>query len=114
MGDAGSVKEDEKRRKEIVAEISRLGPVAAGSVVERFTRCQRQGCHCQGESGELHGPYPTWTRRENGRNITKTLHPDQVDDVRASLEARARLRALVRELEMVSSQLVQETLETPR
>jgi hypothetical protein len=114
MGDAGRVNEAEKRRKAIVAEISRLGPAAAGSVADRFTRCQRQGCHCQGESGELHGPYPTWTRRENGRTITKTLQPDQVEDVRASIEARARLRALVRELEEVSSQLVADSLDQSR
>jgi hypothetical protein len=114
MVDAVNVEDAEARRRAIIAEISRLGTTAPGSITTRSTRCQTPGCRCRAEPPQLHGPYPTWIRRENGRTVTKTLRPDQVDHVRASIEARARLRTLVRELEVVSSQLVADSLDQSR
>jgi hypothetical protein len=48
--------------KEIVAEISRLPLAVPGSLTDRMTRCQRDGCHCKADPPRLHGPYPTWTQ----------------------------------------------------
>ncbi|HZD66215.1 MAG TPA: DUF6788 family protein, partial [Acidimicrobiales bacterium] len=59
----------EERKREILAEIAALGSVAPGSIVARRTRCQRQGCHCRADPPSLHGPYPTWLRRINGRPV---------------------------------------------
>jgi hypothetical protein len=104
----------EKRREEIVAEISRLGLAVPGSITERMTRCQRDGCHCKADPPQLHGPYPTWTRRENGTTITRTLHDEDAQQLRSYLDAHRRLRQLVTELEAVSAQIAEQTLTTQR
>ena len=49
------------RRQAILAEIEALGPVLAGCIIERSTRCQTEGCHCRADPPQLHGPYPTWS-----------------------------------------------------
>jgi hypothetical protein len=100
----------ESRRKQIMAEISRLGLAVPGSITERMTRCQRDGCHCKAEPPRLHGPYPTWTRRVDGKTITRTLRAEDAEQLRACLDAHRRLRKLLAELEVVSAQIAEESL----
>src|SRR6266849_10096283 len=42
------------RRRTLVEELSRLGPVLRASLIERFTQCGKAGCKCM--RGEKHGP----------------------------------------------------------
>jgi hypothetical protein len=100
----------ERRREEIVAEISRLGLAVPGSLTERMTRCQRSGCHCKADPPQLHGPYPTWTRRVDGTTITRTLRPEDAEQLRSYLSAHRRLRQLITELETVSAQIAEQAL----
>jgi len=100
----------ERRREEIVAQISRLGLAVPGSVTDRMTRCQRGGCHCKADPPQLHGPYPTWTRRVAGKTITRTLRAEDAEQLRGYLNAHRRLRELVTELETISAQIAEESL----
>ena len=104
----------EKRRAEIVAEISRLGLAVPGSITDRMTRCQRPGCHCKADPPRLHGPYPTWTRRVNGTTITRTLHDEDAEQLRSYLDTHRRLRQLITELDAISAQIAEESLTRPR
>lgn len=100
----------EKRREEIVAEITRLPLAVPGSLTDRMTRCQRNGCHCKADPPQLHGPYPTWTRRVDGSTITRTLRAEEADQLRSHLDAHRRLRQLITELDAVSAQIAEESL----
>ena len=92
----------EDRRRAILAEIEAIGPVLPGSIVERSTRCQSPGCHCRADPPRLHGPYATWMRQDQGRQVTKTLSLEQAERLRPLLAADRRLRQLVRELESLT------------
>ena len=100
------VKGDEARRA-IVAEIAALGPVLSGCIIQRSTRCQTPGCHCRADPPRLHGPYPTWTHREGGRQVTKTLSAEEAERLGPFIERNRRLHELVAELEKVSIDLVE-------
>jgi hypothetical protein len=104
----------ERRREEIVAEISRLGLAVPGSITDRMTRCQRSGCHCKASPPRLHGPYPTWTRRVDGTTITRTLRAEEAEQLRGYLDTHRRLRQLITELEAVSAQIAEESLPSQR
>lgn len=88
-----------ERRRAILAELDQLGPVVPGSLGTRTTRCQTSGCRCRADPPQLHGPYPTWTHRQNGRQITRTLTAQEAERLRPMIEADRRLHQLVRELE---------------
>jgi len=94
----------EKRRRAILAEIGRLAmtPVVPGNLSLRSTRCAGEGCHCRAEPPVLHGPYPTWTHQDHGRQVTTTLSSDEAEQLRPAIEANRRLRELVKELEALS------------
>lgn len=97
-----------------MAEISRLPLAVPGSLTDRMTRCQRDGCHCKADPPRLHGPYPTWTRRIDGTTITRTLRPEDADLLRSHLDAHRRLRQLITELDAVSAQIAEESLPGQR
>jgi hypothetical protein len=101
MVDAGGMN-GERERRAILAEIAALGPALPGCIIERRTRCQTSGCRCRAEPPELHGPYLTWTHRENGRQVTRTVDPEFAERLRPLIENDRRLRQLVVELEQLT------------
>ncbi len=86
----------EKRLGRALAE---AGPVLAGTIVERWTRCGTAGCHCRADPARLHGPYPQWNRSVGGRTVTHLLSAEQLDRYQPRIEAARRLRQLLGELE---------------
>ena len=42
------------RRRQLVEQLSGLGPVLRASLIERFTQCGKAGCKCM--QGHKHGP----------------------------------------------------------
>jgi hypothetical protein len=94
--------ERDKRRAAIVAEIAALGPVVPGTISQRSTRCAGAGCHCRAEPPVLHGPYPTWTHQQDGRQVTRTLSVEEAARLADSIAANKRLHELVKELEALS------------
>ncbi|MEW5982009.1 MAG: DUF6788 family protein [Acidobacteriota bacterium] len=42
------------RRRRLIQQLSRLGPVLRASLIERYTQCGKVGCKCM--LGEKHGP----------------------------------------------------------
>ena len=53
-----------------MAEISKLGFCLPGSLVARSSRCGNPNCRCHRDPGLLHGPYPSWTRKVDGKTVT--------------------------------------------
>jgi hypothetical protein len=92
----------ERRQREIAAEIAALGLPLPGSLVERRTRCGNPGCRCHADPPQLHGPYLTWTRKVDNKTVTRTLSPQQADQLRPLLANARRLRELVSELETLA------------
>ena len=62
-------------------------------------------CHCHADHPQLHGPYPTWTRKISGRTVTRTLTTEDAERLRPYFDAHRHLRQLITELEAISIQL---------
>ena len=90
------------RRQALAAEIAALPPALPGSLTERLTRCQTEGCHCRAEPAVLHGPYWAWTHRHDGRQVTRAITADQAERLRPFIDADRKLHDLVRQLEALA------------
>lgn len=101
----------QRRKDALTAEIAALGWVLPGSLTERFTRCGNATCRCRGEPPQLHGPYPTWTRKVNNKTVTRTLTADQARRYQPWFDNARRLRVLLAELEALSLQATEITDE---
>lgn len=94
----------QRRRDKITAQIAALGLPLPGSLVERRTACGNHGCRCHADPPQLHGPYLSWTRKVNGKTVTRTLNPHQAERLRPLLDNARRLRELVSALEALALQ----------
>jgi hypothetical protein len=91
-----------KRRREIAAELARIGFCLPGTLVERSGRCGKPGCACHTDPERRHGPYRSWTRKVGGKTITKNLTDDQVARYAAWFDNARRLQELITELQHLS------------
>lgn len=68
-----SLPELERRRADLLAQISHLGDFRPGSITATQGRCGNPNCHCHkpGESG--HGPTLRLTYKVDGKTITESF-----------------------------------------
>ena len=92
----------DQRRAAILDEIAALGPAMPGSLVLRHNRCSRPDCRCHADPPDLHGPYPAWTRKVDGKTITRSISPEQADRYRPWFDNARRLRELVDQLRQLA------------
>lgn len=92
----------QRRRDALTAEIAALGWMLPGSLTARFTRCGNPTCRCRAEPPQLHGPYPTWTRKVDNKTVTRTLTAEQAQRYQPWFDNARRLRTLLTELETLS------------
>jgi len=101
-------RQDDRRRDELLAQITQLGYCLPGTLTERRTRCSSPGCRCRHDPPTLHGPYYSWTRKIAGKTVTRTLTPEQARRYKPWFNDARRLRALTAELEALSLRLAED------
>ena len=91
-----------RTRKRLTATIAELDFVLPGSIVVRHMRCGKAACRCKADPPQLHGPYISWTRKVEGKTVTRLLNPDQLERYQHGFDNARRLRELIAELEALS------------
>jgi len=89
-------------QQRLARQLSQVGFVLPGSLVERHTTCGKTGCRCTADPPVLHGPYIQWSRKVDGKTVTKLLSPEQRDRYQPWFDNARRLRELIAELESLS------------
>jgi hypothetical protein len=92
----------ERRRRELIDQITRIGFVLPGTLNVAMNRCGKPNCACHADPPRLHGPYITWTRKVAGKTVTRRLTPEQADRYRPWFDDNRKLRQLIAELEALS------------
>jgi hypothetical protein len=98
----------EQRLVELKAELATIDRALPGTINIAMNRCGKPNCACHHEPPKLHGPYITWTRKVNGKTVTRRLSEQQLERYRPWFDNDRRLRALIKEIETLSL----ETLDT--
>ena len=88
--------------REILAELSEIGPCLPGSLVSHTRTCGTPRCHCHDDPAARHGPSRAWTRKVAGKTLTRVLSKEQFERYRPGAENSCRLHDLVAELEQLS------------
>lgn len=94
-------------------QIRDLGFVAPGSVIERYTVCGTPGCRCHGDPPTRHGPYFQYTRKVDGKTLTRRLTAEQADRYRQWIANRRRLDELTDQMDQLSRQATELLLAQP-
>lgn len=89
------------------AELSEIDRALPGTINTVMNRCGKPGCACHQDPPKLHGPYITWTRKVNGKTVTRRLSQQQLERYRPWFDNDRRLRALIKEIETLSLQALE-------
>lgn len=89
-------------QQRLARQLGEIGFALPGSIVERHMTCGKPGCRCKADPPILHGPYIQWTRKVDGKTVTKLLSPDQRDCYQTWFDNARQLRELTAELETLS------------
>jgi len=94
--------EDRRVRDRIVAQLAASDFALPGSILERRICCKKPGCRCMAQPPQLHGPYYQWTRKLNGKTVTRLLTSEQKERYEAWFDNAKQIRSLLAELEALS------------
>ena len=75
--------------------INKLDFILTGSIIKRFGPCGKEGCCCAQDKKHWHGPYYIWTRKENGKTVTKSISETQVRFCKKAISNMKKLKALI-------------------
>lgn len=89
-------------RRRIAKEIALIQNVLPGTVTVRLGPCGKPACACHAQPPRLHGPYISWTRKIDGKTVTRLLTEQQWVDYRPWFDNSKRLKELIAELETLS------------
>jgi hypothetical protein len=92
----------EAKLGDLTGKLHAVGFISSGSLVRRYMPCGKPGCRCQGDPPDLHGPYWQWTRRVNGKTVTRRLTEGQARLYEGWIANRRHLDGIVAEMEQVS------------
>jgi len=100
---------DRRAQGKIVERIAVVGFALPGTILERSICCRKPGCRCTADPPQLHGPYYQWTRKVDGKTVTRLLTAEQMERYRGWFDNAKRLRALFSELEALSLGIAEST-----
>jgi hypothetical protein len=112
--DGDTVQRLEQRRGELKAKLAQVGDLRPGSLVERYRRCGKAGCHCAARGAEGHGPSWSLTREVGGKTVTWVIPAAAVAQTRQHMAEYQRFRRLVREVIETSEQLCDAKLDAAK
>jgi hypothetical protein len=92
----------ERRLTELRAQLAAIDYALPGTINIAMNRCGKPSCACHADPPRLHGPYITWTRKVNGKTVTRRLTPEQLERYKPWFENNRRQRQLIAELETLS------------
>ena len=95
----------EMNRLQVLEEFSQLGDLRRGSLVTRYIRCGKEGCHCHeaGESG--HGPKHSLTYKEKGRTVTEYVDAEHLAQVKGQFSEHRRFLELCQQFLRINEQI---------
>ena len=98
---------DRRAKERIVAKLGASDFALPGTILERRICCKKPGCRCTADPPQLHGPYYQWTRKVNGKTVTRLLTKEQKERYEAWFDNAKQIRTLLAELEMLSLLIVE-------
>lgn len=93
----------ERRYRELAGQLAEIGLISSGSITRRYTRCTTPGCKCRAEPPQPHGPYWQWTRKVDGKTITRRLTPTEAKLYQEWINNDRRMRRLIDQMRNVAA-----------
>lgn len=102
----------EQRYRQLAAQLADIGWISAGTLTRRYTRCTAPGCKCRAEPPQPHGPYWQWTRKIDGKTVTRRLNEHEAALYQDWIANDRQLRELINQMRDIASKATEIQLTT--
>jgi hypothetical protein len=92
------------RYRDLGAQIAQIGFTATGTVLRTSNVCGTPGCSCHADPAKRHGPYWQYTRKVNGKTVTRRLTAAEAALYTEWISNGRTLRNLLAQMQQVSDQ----------
>lgn len=93
--------------EQITAELAAAaGPALPGTLTVRSYACGKPRCRCHDDPPQLHGPYAEWTRKIEGKTVTRRLTPDQLAAWQPLFDNARKIRGLLAAIQDLTLQAI--------
>lgn len=79
----------------ILKKIIELDYIAVGSIAKTFRPCGKENCKCKKDKKDWHGPYYIWTRKENGKTISRSMSKKQAMQCKNAIKNMKKLKVQI-------------------
>jgi hypothetical protein len=97
----------------IAAGLATAGLALPGTLTVRAYRCGKPRCRCHADPLAVHGPYAEWTRKINGKTVTRRLTDDQLAAWQPLFDNARKLRGLLAELHELTLAIIDASPPAP-
>lgn len=101
------------KRESLLSRLIAFKGFRQGSLVERYRKCGKPGCHCARPGAKGHGPSWSLTRAIQGKTTTKIIPASAVDQTREQIAEYHRFQQVVDELIETNILICDALLEQP-
>ena len=93
----------EKLKEKIVSKTY----IVNGSLAKQYKQCGKENCRCRKNKDSWHGPYWIWTRKVNGKTITKTLTQEKAANVKKAIKEMKEINRIIEKWRILSVKGIQ-------
>ena len=93
-------------RDRIAAQLAAAGFALPGTLNVRAYACGKPNCRCHADPPRLHGPYAEWTRKIDGKTVTRRLTPAELAGWQPLFDNAKKIRALLAELQDLTLEII--------
>jgi hypothetical protein len=90
----------------ITVGLAAAGFALPGTLTVRAYACGKPNCRCHAGPPALHGPYAEWTRKIDGKTVTRRLTPAELAAWQPLFDNAKKIRALLAELHELTLEIV--------
>ena len=101
----------EAQREHLKQQLSGLGDLRPGSLVERYRKCGKPNCHCAQPGEPGHGPCWSLTHDVKGKTATRIIPEAFVPQTREQIAEHRRLRDLTHDLVDVNEKICEALIQ---
>ena len=87
--------------------LAKTGYICTGSVMSLYQRCGKPYCACHTDQKALHGPYSVWTRKVQGKTVTRTLTTKQAELCRHCIQNMREVEAIIERMKELSATYIE-------
>jgi hypothetical protein len=91
----------------ITAGLAAAGLALPGTLTVRAYRCGKPNCRCHADPPRLHGPCNEWTRKIDGKTVTRRLTDAELAGYQPLFDNARKLRSLLAELQDLTMAIIE-------